>query len=247
MSIFEDARSGNLNKSRLDSYLSDDPIILAEQESSSGLTPLGIAVVEGFPEEVQLLLKKGAQPDGLSGNGATPLLLAAWKATKERPRIIQLLLAKIPSGDVSIDATIPAAENKTPLMYAIEKKDLDSIRMLRTARASLTIKNDDGFNAKEVAEYLDDEAVLLALYPKKEKVGLAKLAAVVVSFLLNIVAWVNVALGGVIRQVFGLNPELDQNTDQVCRPESSMINYVCSLEITESEWFGRDTDQGRVR
>lgn len=218
MSIFEDARAGNLNKSRLDGHLSKDSKILNQQDPGSGLTPLGIAVVGGFPEEVELLLKEGAKPDGLSRNGETPLLLAAWKATKERPRIIQLLLAKIPSGDPSIDATIPAAEGNTPLMYAIKSKDLDSIRMLRTARASLTIKNDKDINAKEVAEYLDDKAVLRALDPEKEKSDLSKLAATVLGFLLYIVAWVNAALGGVIRRVLGLNPELDQNTDQVRRP-----------------------------
>ncbi|KAF4574830.1 hypothetical protein AB1N83_004326 [Pleurotus pulmonarius] len=214
MSIFQDARNGSLNKSNLDRYLSSNPNILTQQEPTSGLTPLAIAVVGGLPEEVELLLKRGAKPDGLSRNGETPLLLAAWKTTNERPRIIQLLLSKIRAGDPSIDATISAAENNTPLMYAIKNKDLESIRLLRTARASLTIKNDEGFNAKEVAEYLDDKAVLRALNPDNEKAGLAKLAAVVLSFLLYIVAWVNAALGGVIRRVFGLNPALDQNTDQ---------------------------------
>ncbi|KAF9498498.1 hypothetical protein BDN71DRAFT_1532644 [Pleurotus eryngii] len=152
MSIFEDARNGNLNKGRLDGYLSNNPNILTQQEFGSGLTPLGIAVVEGFPEE----------PDGLSGNDpATPLLLAAWRTKKERPRIIQLLLAKIPSGDASIDATSSAAENNTPLI-------------------------NDGFNAKEVGDYLGDNAVLRALDPEKEKLDLGKLAMVVLDFLLYI-------------------------------------------------------------
>ncbi|KAF7433206.1 hypothetical protein PC9H_005156 [Pleurotus ostreatus] len=214
MSIFDDARKGTLNKTRLNSYLSNNPNVLDQQEPRSGLTPLAIAIVQGFPEEVELLLKSGANPGGLSGNGATPLLLAAWRTTKERPLIIKLLLAKIPSGDVSIDATIPAAQNNTPLMYAVKNKDLDSIRMLRTARASLTIKNDEGFNAKEVAESLADMAVVRALDPEKETSDLTKLAALALGFLLYIVAWVNTALGGVIRRVFGLNPEVDKNTDQ---------------------------------
>lgn len=67
----------------------------------------------------------------------------------------------------------------------------------------LTIKNNDGFNAKEVAEYTIDNAVCLALYPDNEQSEFAKLAAIVVSFLLYIVAWVNAALNRAVRQALG--------------------------------------------
>jgi ankyrin repeat protein len=102
-----------------------------------------------------------------SSNHATPLLLAAWKTTNERPRIIQLLLTKSPP--LSVDTTCRTAENKTPPMYAIENKDIDSIRMLRRAGVSLTIKNDDGWNTKEGAENTEDRAVLRALDPDEEQ------------------------------------------------------------------------------
>jgi ankyrin repeat protein len=220
MSIFEDARNGILVGDRLDYYIKNNPNILNQQDPASGLTPLAIAVVRGFPEEVEQLLKKGAKADALSRNGETPLLLAAWKTTNERPLIIQLLLAKTPSS--SVDTTSRVAENKTPLMYAIENKDIDAIKMLRRAEASLTIKNDDGFNAKEVAENTKDSAVLRALDPDKELADIARLTALVVSLILGyIVAWVNANLNGVIRRVFGLNPELDQGINQV-RPQDHM-------------------------
>lgn len=213
MSVFDDARKGILVGRRLGDYMASNPNMLDEQDPGSGRTLLAIAVVGGFVEEVEQLLTEGAKADGLSRNGETPLLLAAWQTTNERPRIIQLLLAKTPSR--SVDTTCRDAENKTPLMYAIENKDIDSIRILRRAGASLTIKNDGGFNAKEMAEDKNDKAVLRALYPDKEQLDLARLAAVVVSFLLYIVAWVNAALNGVVRRASGLNPELDQRTNQV--------------------------------
>lgn len=64
---------------------------------------------------------------------------------------------------------------------------------------SSPIKNDDGFNAKEVAEDTNDSAVLRALCPDEEQSDLARLAAVIVLFLLYIVAWVNAALNRVVR------------------------------------------------
>jgi hypothetical protein len=230
MSIFEDARKGILVGDRLDNYVKRNANILNEQDLSSGLTPLAIAVVEGFPEEVEQLLKKDAKVDGRSRNGETPLLLAAWKTTNERVLIIQLLLSKTPS----VDTTCSAAENKTPLMYAIENKDIDSIRMLRKAGANLKIKNDEGFNAKEVAIYTDDSAVLRALYPDKEQFYLAKVAAVVIEFILFILAWLNGAIKEVVRRASSLNPALVQLTNEVSREirpneeESGPLTGNCS-------------------
>ncbi|KAJ2900632.1 hypothetical protein MKZ38_002291 [Zalerion maritima] len=217
MSIFEDARNGVLGGAKLDDYLANNPNILGEQDPESGLTPLAIAVVEGFPEEVRQLLEKGAKADVLSRDDETPLLLAAWKAVKERPLIIQLLLEKTPPSIV--DKTSRAAGNKTPLMFAIEKRDIDSIKMLRRAKASLTIKSDEGFNAKEMAENMArkdirDGPVYRALDPDREQMTLARIAGTVVSLLLYIVAWINSTLNGVVRRATGLNPALDPTTHQ---------------------------------
>ena len=141
----------------------------------------------------------------------------------ERPQIVQLLLTRMPPGFV--DTTCRAAENKTPLMYAIEKKEIESIRMLRKTGASLNIKNDDRLNAKEIAESTNDPAILRALDPEKEQSLLPRLAAKVVSVLLYVLAWVNGALNEAVRQASRLNPELDhQNFDEVSR--STGLNEV---------------------
>ncbi|OTB16288.1 hypothetical protein K445DRAFT_21926 [Daldinia sp. EC12] len=208
MTAFEYARRGQLDRKRLDSYIKDNPNIVNEQEPTSGLTLLAIAAVGDFPEEIETLLRRDAKADELSRSGETPLLLATWKATRERPRIVQLLLKKTPSS--SIDVTCPIASNKTPLMYAIENRDIDSIRMLRRAGASLDIPNDEGHNAKEMAENTKDPAVIRALDPEKEKWGLSKLADIVV-------------------QVVGLDPELDQGIDEYVN-DGEQVNTAEFLE-----------------
>ncbi|KAG9219142.1 hypothetical protein CCMSSC00406_0001552 [Pleurotus cornucopiae] len=234
-----DARTGKLNSNSLDDYLANVSNILKQQDAASGLTALAIAVVEGFPEEVELLLEKGARPDDISRDGETPLLLATWKATKERSRIIQLLAKTLPN-DATIETTNPAANNKTPLMYAIEKEDLKSIRMLRTAGASLTIKDDIYSTAK---------AIFRPLYPEIEKSTLDKLAMLVLSFLLYVVAWLNGALYVVIHWVFELNPKIDRNIDQrvngpakTLAKEEIVKNVDKFIEDTPMEHFFKDNE-----
>ncbi|GME55972.1 uncharacterized protein GIQ15_02344 [Neofusicoccum parvum] len=181
-----------------------------EQDPVSGLTPLAVATIEDNADKVRQLLKQGAKVDARSRDREAPLLLAAWKTNYNRARIIQLLLEKAPP----VDATCPKAENNTPLMFVVQKKDLESIRLLRKAGASLTKKNNNGFTATKLAEDTNDKAVSLALTPAKERSALAQLVDMVVGFLLFIIAWVNDKAKGVVRQVSGLNPELDQRWNQ---------------------------------
>lgn len=214
MSIYEDARKGLLVGSTLDAYIAKNPNILDEQSPDSGLTILSIAAIEGFPEEVEQLLKKGARADALTKDDETPLLLAAWKGKKERARIIQLLLKKTPLG--SINRTCERANFNTPLMFAIERKDYESIRLLVQAGAAedKNIKNSDGFTVKQIADAAKDRLVTRSLLPD-EKLKAAVLAADVTNFLLYIVAWANKTVNGLVTEIFGLNPELNESIDEV--------------------------------
>ncbi|KAL7795622.1 hypothetical protein V8C43DRAFT_28046 [Trichoderma afarasin] len=213
MSIYEDARKGLLVGSTLDAYIAKNPNVLDEQSPDSGLTVLSIAAIEGFPEEVEQLLKKGARADALTKDDETPLLLAAWKGKKERARIIQLLLKKTPLS--YINRTCEKANFNTPLMFAIEKKDYESIRLLVQAGAAedKNIKNSDGFTVKQIADAAKDRLVTRSLLPD-EKLKAAVLAADVTSFLLYIVAWANKAVNGLVTEIFGLNPELNESIDE---------------------------------
>lgn len=217
MPIFEVTRSGLLIQSRLDTYLKNDANILEKQAPDSGQTPLAIAVVEGLPQSVDILLNSGAKADSLSRNGETPLLLAAWKTSSNvRSRIIQLLLEKTPPH--SIDTTCSAADNKTPLMYAVEKRDIDSIRLLTDAGAALLVKQPDGLNTTYVAEHVNDSAVLRALF-KTQPSGQVQQPTFLESFLLSITTWIMAQIVAflhlVLLQASKLKYKLNQTTNQV--------------------------------
>ena len=213
MGIHEDARQGTLVGDTLTSYLLNNPNILNEQDPATGRAPLATAAVAGFADVVEQLLRKGAKADALSRDGETALLLTTRETTRNRPRIVQLLLSKTPAG--SVDATTTADGNNTPLMHAVLRRDVESIRLLVKAGASLTATNSSGLTAKTMAAAASDKAVARALDPAKEQSALAKLANLVGSFLLYIVAWVNKTANGVMRRLTGLNPELNDNIDKV--------------------------------
>ncbi|KAJ5114385.1 hypothetical protein NUU61_000144 [Penicillium alfredii] len=211
MDLYQDILDGTLTEARLRQYLEKDRTAL-EKQGPGGLTPLGAATVAGYADGVLLLLNSGAKADSLSKDGETPLLLAASKTNRNRARIIQLLLAKTPAS--AIDATSPSAANHTPLMYVVQKRDVESIRLLRKAGASLTLTNDDGYNADDLAAKTDDRVVKRALNPEKEKVDFKMLVDMVVGLLLFIVAWVNKVTDKVVRRMYGLDNDMDDAWNQ---------------------------------
>ncbi|KAJ6452284.1 ankyrin repeat-containing domain protein [Mycena sanguinolenta] len=212
MTIHEDARQGKLIEGTLTRYLQNNPNILNEQDPATGRAPLATAAVAGFADEVEQLLERGAKADALSRDGETALLLATRETTRNRPRIVQLLLSKTPAG--SVDATSVADGNKTPLMYAVLREDVESIRLLVKAEASLTVTNDNGLTAEQMAAASSNKAVVRALDPEKEQSTLVKLVTVVGSVLLYIIAWVNKTANGVANRLFGLNPRLNDSIDE---------------------------------
>ncbi|KAI1170930.1 hypothetical protein F4777DRAFT_567492 [Nemania sp. FL0916] len=220
MSIFEDIRNGALTKAKLSDWFNLKSTILNEQEPTTGWTPLATAVVAGFPDEVDQLLSKGADPDGRCRNEETPLLLATWKTTKERPLIVQKLLKRVSPN--SIDATCMAADNNTPLMYAIEKADLDTIRMLRKADASIQIKNNDGFTAEELSK--NSKSSVRNAFNLEEQSNLAKVADLVIRSVLYVINWVNVAFNGVMKMLFGISGEGNQGIDRVVDPGPGTVS-----------------------
>ncbi|KAI1204727.1 ankyrin [Annulohypoxylon truncatum] len=204
-----------------------NPDTLNERNPIDGLTPLATATVVGDAEKVKRLLDKGVEADARSRNGETPLLLAAWKTSYNRSRIIQLLLTRTPSS--SVDATCDIADNNTPLMFAVTKGDLESIRLLRKAGASIELENDSHQNAEEMARMMGGR-VPLALHPETERGALGKLSSLTLSFLLSVVSWVNIHVGGVVRRIFGLNPDPDEDIDK----EMDILEEPSGEELVES-------------
>ncbi len=213
MSIFDDARGGALIGARLNNWLRYNTSALNSQDPSTGWTLLATAVVSGFPNQVERLLERGAKANLRCKNGETPLLLAAWKTPIERPLIVQMLLSYIPKE--SIDDTCDLAENNTPLMFAIEKLDVDSVRLLAKAGARLHVKNDDGFDAVEVAKNTGKHSVRNALDPEKEQSYLARLASNVITFGRHVVSWVDNKFNGFMGKVFGFKGERHKSAEKV--------------------------------
>ncbi|EFW99766.1 transcription factor [Grosmannia clavigera kw1407] len=214
MSILENARQGTLTGDFIDKRIDK---ILNGQDPETGLTPLATAVVEGFPNVVKALLEKGAKADGLSQNEATPLLLAVWKGKKKEncAQIVQLLLQKLPPGPESIDKTCSAADGKTPLIFAVDRKEAESVRLLRKAGAALQTANglDAQMIAKRNAEKTGDWSIHLALDPKEDKEAHDKMTETVINYLVYILAWANNSLDGIVRKTYGLDPVLNGDYD----------------------------------
>jgi ankyrin repeat protein len=218
MTIFDDARRGILIGARLKNW-GLDSTSLNSQEDSTGWTLLATAVVSGHPNQVEQLLEQGAQPTRRCRDGETPLLLAAWKTPIERPLILQKLLFKIPKEDIKefIDQTCDLAENKTPLMYAIEKLDGDSVRLLVNAGARRDVKNNHGFNAVDLAKNTGKSFIVNALDPKEEQSKLARLASNVINVVRHVIWWVNDKFNGFMGRVFGFGGQRDEGTEKVSK------------------------------
>ena len=225
MTIHQDVQNRTLTEARLDKYIEADRTVL-EQTDNQGRTPLEAATVAGDADEVLLLLKSDAKADTLSKDGESPLLFAASKTDKNRARIIQLLLAKTPSS--FIDANSPLVGNNTPLMYVVQKKDVKSIRLLREARAPLTLTNDDGYNAKDLAEKIYDRVVGLLLFI------VAWVNKAVVGLFLFIVAWVNKAVDGVVRRMYDLSVDLKRHFSSLAEVAIIFIEGMWRATPTEA-------------
>ncbi len=213
MSIFDDARRGALVGARLDNWLRYSSGALNSQDPSTGWTLLATAVASGFPNQVEQLLERGANATLRCRNGETPLLLAAWKTPTERPLIVQMLLSYVPKK--SVDDTCDLAENNTPLMCAIEKLDVESVRLLAKAGARLHVKNDDGFDAVEVAKNTGKHSVRNALDPDMEQSYLARLASNVITVGRHVVSWVDKKFNGFMGKVFGFKGERHKDVEKV--------------------------------
>ncbi|XDG05472.1 hypothetical protein ABKA04_005087 [Annulohypoxylon sp. FPYF3050] len=218
MEIYEDIRLGTTAESRLTRDILNKPALVS-------------AIIAGHVRQVKQVLDKGAKADALSRNGETTLLLACRETNYNRTRIIQLLLEMLPP--YSVDETCSDADNNTPLMFVITKGDLESIRLLRKAGASIELENDKYTNAEDMATKIGGR-VRLALDPDKERWALQKYTDVMLSFLLYIIASVNLRVGGVIHQVFSLNPSLDENIDtEINIPEEpsgeELVEGICDF------------------
>ncbi|KAJ1706327.1 ankyrin repeat protein [Aspergillus flavus] len=165
MSLHNDAWKGTLDRASLTQYLSRGVDI--DGTSTSGDTPLALAVKNGQTSAVKLLLQAGANPNKKGADGKTPLYLVAF-AKDKRDRLAQLLVAH----GADVNEPVPAWNNSTPLMVAItEAKDPKLISLLVEKGASLTQSNDKGETAKKLAGYSMNPAIQRAILPPDQQDG----------------------------------------------------------------------------
>lgn len=179
MTLHSASSDGTLTRASLQRYL-----VLVEIDAldDRGFTPLALAIKNGHPSVVKLLLQNGASVDKTVRDGRTPLYLAA-NAKQNRARIVQLLLSHDPRPDV--DASSPEWNNETPLMVAITQgRDPEVIRLLVEAGASLTKTNDRGETAVALADQSTNPAIRDALSLGGQRGWAAALAQLLVSAIL---------------------------------------------------------------
>lgn len=93
---------------------------------------------------IQTLIEYGADPNALDYGGLTPLHLSA---IFRKPRILQRLL------DNGADLNARCYAGKTAIFYAVqEKTHRPVVEVLLKAGANLTIRDNDGLSAEDVAQ-----------------------------------------------------------------------------------------------
>ncbi|KAL8301816.1 hypothetical protein RB597_002301 [Gaeumannomyces tritici] len=202
MSIFEQARRGELLGGRVRRLSSTS---LNSQDPETGLTLLATAVLSGVPAEVEQLLERGAVANKRCKNNETPLLLATWQATAERPLMVQALLPYLDKE--SLNHTCSSAWGNTPIMWAVEKIDADSVRLLAKAGAKIKIKNDDGETAEGIAVRVGKKYLINCLRPDEEQALFSRLATGVAYFGRHVVSWVDKKFSGFMGKVFKFKGE----------------------------------------
>ncbi|KAH9502785.1 hypothetical protein Btru_069781 [Bulinus truncatus] len=122
-------------------------------QDEQGHTPLMIAAEKGFLDIADILLRKGANVNAVNYAGKTALMLALQPCGASA--LISLLL------HYNSDVNIQCKQGCTPVIRAIELKDLDAIKLLIDAGANLDrLRNQNGETAFDVATRVDMSHVL---------------------------------------------------------------------------------------
>jgi hypothetical protein len=136
-------------------------------------------------------------------------------------------------------------------MFAVEKVDEDSVRLLAKAGARLGIKNDDGDTAEDIAINTGKKWLRNSLYPEKEQGFFRRLAGGAVKFGRHIVSWVDDKFDGAMKSVFGFRGEQQDSTKKVLQkmnpgpeeptPEEFVKNMDTYVKETPTlEFFFKD-------
>ena len=126
--------------------------------------------------------------------------------------MVQILLGYAPKQ--SLDESCPLARNLTPLMYAVNKVDVDSVRLLVKAGANPRVKNDDGRTAEDLAKRTGKKWLHTALFPTTERSALGRLSTAVVKVGRHIVSFFDNKFKGSMSKRFGFKWERDESIEK---------------------------------
>ncbi|RIA44421.1 ankyrin repeat protein [Hephaestia caeni] len=105
--------------------------VINSHDRKNGEGALHIVVRRNDPTYVRFLLEHGANPDIRDNQGTTPLMLAV---TQNAPACVAALLNP-PAGSRRADVNLANGSGETPLIRAVQLRNLDLVRTLLKAGA----------------------------------------------------------------------------------------------------------------
>lgn len=129
---------------------------LIESKTSSGQTPLLLAIENGKSEVCEVLLKASADPLAVNHNGFNAMHTAIKSGKSE---IVKMLIAN----KTLINLTFKVGKDDTPLMLAAETGNQEICEILLKAGANPLATAQDGWNAMHMAAKSGNNAIVKLL------------------------------------------------------------------------------------
>lgn len=220
--IYQLAEKGTLTEQDLQGLTASD---FDSVNTSTQLTPLGVAVWYGHVQAAKVLLKHRADPDG-HRNGRPPL----WVATS-KPRgnsgelLIQILLDQ--GADPTLPSQIDGDKGSSPLWNAVKtRKSPDVISSLVDRGANPDeIVASARQSPRQLADSRKDTARLNAMLPREARTqGRLVQAGLVTGFVMAIVYWVNKNV--LVATVAGLGAGITMMAKDAIRRRFKMSGWI---------------------
>jgi Ankyrin repeats (3 copies)/Ankyrin repeats (many copies)/Ankyrin repeat len=129
--------------------------------SGVGLALLHVAAKYGDAVGVKFLLEKGANVNAVDSKGNTALHMAAKGRGARREEVVQILL------NYHADANMRRRDDeRTALIIAVQKRQVESIRLLAAASTHIDVKDGLGYTAIHYAAASGDESAMWILLAK---------------------------------------------------------------------------------
>ena len=129
----------------------------------SGATPLYIATQRDSRRCLRLLIDAGADLNAPKEGGFTPLCIGTLRNRKE-------CVGMLVQAGVDVNRAYTVADKFTPLMLASHCDHIEIVGMLCQAEALLTVRDDRGRNALEIARAEGNEVAVSALEAQAEMI-----------------------------------------------------------------------------